>query len=140
VPRVPRGFSLIELLAALAIAAVLAALAVPAYRQHAYRVRRIDGKELLLRIAQAQERYYASYGRYGALAELGFAEPVRSTHGYYLATLSLGTGVSMQSFVATALPARVQRDDRCGALALDDTGRKTPEAGDAAANGHGACW
>lgn len=139
-PRVPRGFSLIELLAALAIAAVLAALAVPAYRQHAYRVRRIEGKELLLRIAQAQERYYASYGRYGALAELGFAEPVPSVRGHYLARLSLGSGGSMQSFMATAQPVRVQKDDHCGALAIDDTGRKLPEAGDAAANGNGACW
>jgi type IV pilus assembly protein PilE len=138
--RPSRGFSLIDLLAALAIVAVLAALAVPVYAQYAYRARRIDGKELLLRMAQAQERYYASYGRYGVLAELGYADPLRSARGYYLVTLDLDAGSGMQSFIATAWPVSVQQGDRCGALALDDTGRHIPQAGDAAANANGACW
>ncbi|MGO4700043.1 type IV pilin protein [Dyella sp. 2RAB6] len=134
------GFSLIELLAALAIVAILAALAVPAYGHYAYRARRIEGKALLLRIAHAQERYYATYSRYGELAELGFSVPARSEHGYYLARLNLETGASVQSFLATAQPKLAQEGDRCGTLGLDDTGRKVPLASDAWANANGACW
>jgi len=94
-----RGFSLVELLAALAIVAVLAAVALPAYRRHAYRARRVEGKELLLRIAHAQERHYATYNRYGDLADLGFVEPAWSEQRFYRATLRLGAGDSPQSFV-----------------------------------------
>ena len=139
-PRRLRGFSLIELLAVLAIVAILAALAVPAYGRYIYRARRVDGKELLWRIVHAQEHHYATYGRYGGLAELGFAEPAWSEQGRYRATLRLVSGERPQSFVATAWPVSEQSKDLCGALAVDDTGRKTPAAVDSAANANGACW
>lgn len=136
----PRAFSLIELLAALAIAAVLAALALPVYGRYAYRARRIEGRELLLRIAHAEERHYAAYNRYGELAELGFAEPAWSDQGYYRATLQLGAGDRPQTFIARAWPSSTQADDACGALTLDDTGRKAPTMPAALAAGHGDCW
>jgi len=134
-----RGFSLVELLAALAIVAVLAAVALPAYRRHAYRARRVEGKELLLRIAHAQERHYATYNRYGDLADLGFVEPAWLEQRFYRATLRLGAGDSPQSFVAVAWPSAAQTGDACGVLSVDDTGRKEA-AGSGDAAGGGACW
>ena len=134
------GHSLVELLLALAIAAILAALAVPAYGRYAYRVRRVEGKELLLRIAQAQELHYASYSRYGELGELGFHVPAWSERGFYRAVLRLGAGDHPQTFVAIAWPSSLQAGDACGALAIDDAGRKVPEAKDAVAYGNGVCW
>lgn len=131
------GFSLIELMAALAIVAVLAAVAVPAYGRYTYRARRVDGKELLWRIAHAQERYYATYNRYGELPDLGFAEPVLSDKGFYKLTLRLA---GLQSFMATASPLAMQLADACGALALDDTGKQTPGTDDVVANSNGGCW
>ena len=134
------GFTLIELLVVAGIIAILAALAVPAYGRYAYRARRVEGKELLLRIANAQERHYATFHRYGKLADLGFAEPAPSQKGYYQATLVLSSGGSPQSYIATASPQQAQANDACGTLAMDDTGKKTPSPADGPANSNGACW
>ncbi|MEG1329605.1 MAG: prepilin-type N-terminal cleavage/methylation domain-containing protein, partial [Janthinobacterium sp.] len=51
----PQGFSLIELLAALAIMSLLLALAVPAYHGHVVRAKRVQGQAALLRLMQQQE-------------------------------------------------------------------------------------
>lgn len=134
------GYSLVELLLVLAIVAMLAALAVPAYGRYAYRARRVEGKELLLRIAQAQELHYASYSRYGELSELGFHAPAWSERGFYRVALQLEASDRPQTFVATAWPSSAQAGDTCGALAIDDTGRKLPEATDVVAYGNGVCW
>lgn len=133
-----RGFSLVELLVVAGIIAILAALAVPAYGRYAARARRVEGKDLLLRIAHAQERHYATYHRYGALPELGFADPALSAKGYYQATVVLPAGARPQSYTATAHPRLAQAGDACGALTLDDTGRRMASADGAGSNG--ACW
>lgn len=54
-----RGFSLIELLVALVIAAILAAMAWPAYQNQVMKGRRSDAINALATIAQAQERWRA---------------------------------------------------------------------------------
>lgn len=135
-----RGFTLVELLVVVAIIAILASLAVPAYGRYAYRARRAEGKELLLRIANAQERYYATYNRYGKLTDIGYADPALSEKGYYQVTVALPAGTAPQSFSATATPVLAQAKDACGALVLDSTGSKTPLASNASANSNGACW
>jgi type IV pilus assembly protein PilE len=134
------GFTLVELMVVVAVIAILASLAVPAYGRYAYRARRAEGKELLLRIANAQERYYATFNRYGKLTDIGFADPALSEKGYYQVTVALPSGTSPQSFTATATPALAQTKDACGALALDSSGNKTPLASNASANSNGACW
>lgn len=134
------GFTLIELLVVAGIIAILAALAVPAYGRYTYRARRVEGKELLLRIAHAQERHYATFHRYGKLADLGFVDPVSSAKAHYQATLELPSGANPQSYLATASPQQAQANDACGTLAMDDTGRKTPPPSDGPANSNGVCW
>lgn len=137
--RRKRGFTLIELMVVVAIIAVLAAIAIPAYGRYAFRARRADGQEMLLRIANAQERYYATFNRYGALSDIGFSNPAASEKGYYNVTLEIPAGNGEQSFIATAAAVGVQADDVCGALALNSVGAKTPGPGDAA-NSNGNCW
>lgn len=62
------GFSLIELLAALVIVALLLALAVPAYRGHIVRAKRVQGQATLLKLMQQQERYYSQNNTYLAFS------------------------------------------------------------------------
>ena len=139
-PRRGRGFTLVELLVVVTIIAILAAVAIPAYGRYAYRARRVEGKELLLRIANAQERYYATYNGYGKLKDLGFEDPAPSEKGYYQASIKLGDGTRPQTYVATARPMQGQASDACGDLTVDHTGTKAPAQDDAARNSNGACW
>jgi type IV pilus assembly protein PilE len=137
-----RGFTLIELLVVVAIIAILAAIAIPAYSRYTYRSRRVDGQDLLLRIANAQERYYATNNKYGALTDIGFANPAPSDKGFYSATVAMTgpAGSSSQGFTATATPLGVQAADACSTLTLNDAGVKTPGPASAASNANGNCW
>lgn len=138
-----QGFTLIELMVVVAIVAILAAVAVPAYGRYAYRARRVDGQELLLRIAQAQERHYTVHQRYGDLPSIGFsaATDAASEKGYYVAQVELtDTQGTAQGYVAMATPQAIQAKDACGNLSIDSMGRKLPAASDISRNTNGACW
>lgn len=137
------GFSLIELLVVLAILATLAAIAIPAYGRYALRVHRVDGQALLLHVADAQERFYAGNNRYGALTDIGYADPAVSEQKYYSVTLAVSAdpaGNSSQAYVATATPVGTQARDTCGALTIANGGIKTPLPASAAAYANGDCW
>lgn len=132
-----RGFTLIELMVVVAIVAILAAIAVPSYGRYAYRSRRVDGQELLLRIANAQERYYATYNKYGGLTDIGYADPAESEKRYYSVTIPASNSTT---YTAVASPVGVQEHDACGNLSIDSTGTKSPGPDDAAHNTNGRCW
>ena len=135
-----RGFTLIELMVVVAIIAILAAIAVSAYTRYGYRARRVDGQQILLTIANAQERFYATNNKYtDDLTQFGFANPTSSEHGYYAVTLAT-SGSSAQSYTATAQPKGSQQNDVCGDLVIDNADNKTPDASDASANANGSCW
>lgn len=139
--RQKRGFSLIELMVVLAIIAILAAIAIPAYGRYAFRARRPDGQELLLRIANAQEQYYATHSYYGSLTDLKYADPAPSEKGYYLATSDVATGsTSAQAYTVTATPQNVQAPDVCGPLTINYAGVKTPLATSSSSAINGNCW
>ena len=138
-----RGFTLIELMIVVVVVAILAAIAIPAWQRYAYRSRRPDGQELLIRIAQAEERYYTNYNRYPvSLSSIGFnTDPAPSEHGYYTATIALPAGdAAGTGFIATAQPQGAQADDVCQNLSIDNTGDKQPDVTKAAQNTNGPCW
>ncbi|WP_333680019.1 type IV pilin protein [Dyella sp.] len=134
-----RGFSLIEVLIVMAIAAMLAALASQSYSRYVLRSHRTDAHHTLMAIAQAQERWYATYNRYADdLSKLGYGEPALSPNGYYELAISV-MGDDGQDFMAIATPVGRQSDDVCGSLSIDHAGRKLPDR-DSGANTNGKCW
>ena len=136
-----RGFTLMELMIVVVIIAILAAIAIPAFGRYAYRAHRVDGQELLLRIANAQERFYATNNHYGALTELGYADPALSEKGYYSVTVvPAAASTSAQTFTATAAAISAQVNDVCGSLSINNAGVKTPSPASAASNSNGSCW
>jgi type IV pilus assembly protein PilE len=136
-----RGFTLIELLIVVAIIAILAAIAVPAYSRYTFRSRRADGQQLLLTIANAEERYYATYNKYGALTDIGYsASPTLSANQFYSATVLVPAGSSSQAYTATATPVGAQDTDICGPLTVNSAGLKTPTPASASSNANGNCW
>lgn len=102
----PRGFTLIELMVALAIAGILAAIAYPAYTKQMQKGRRADAISTLTAIMQAQERYRANVSDYAAtLAALNLntAELTKLAPYYTLSLSGVGpNGTFTTGFEATA--------------------------------------
>ncbi len=134
-----RGFTLIELMIVVAVIAVLALIALPSYTRYTFRARRGEGQELLLRLANAQERYYATYNKYASdpVTDLKFASN-KSAGGYYQISIDQLAGTTMATgYVATATAISTQVKDSCGNLTIDSRGTKS-QTGSASTNGR--CW
>ncbi len=135
---IQRGFTLIEVMVVVAIVAILAAIAYPSYSDYAFRARRVDGKEMMMRVAAAQERYYTNLNSYATVTQLGLGDPLVSEKGYY--TIGIALANSNQTYTLTATPASSQVGDKCGNLTLTNAGQKSPDASNATANSNGKCW
>lgn len=140
--RAARGFTLVELLAAVSIAGVLSSIAWPSFEGSLQRARRADATLAMAQLQIVQERWYANHGRYGSLAELRLAE--RSSAGHYRLEV---VAADEQGYAAQALASGAQaRDAACRSLRLSVSGGVTTrESGaderlvnDAAANRR--CW
>lgn len=133
--RSQRGFSLIELLITLAIAAILTAVALPNYQAYMRHARRIEATATLLQAANWLERAATATGEYPqASADGSVALPSslqQSANGHYLVTWQTNTA---QGFVLIAQPQGEQARDACGWLSLDALGQRGAQ-GDVQ-----ACW
>lgn len=111
-----RGITLVEVLTALAIAALLATLALPRLQGDNGRAGRLDAVHALTRLQMAQEQYRSAHGLYAAeLAPLGGMGNT-SPQGRYTISLALEGG---ESYVATAHARGAQaRDPGCATLTL----------------------
>ena len=148
-----RGFTLIELIVAMVIAAILAAIAIPAYSSFVRKGRRTDAKSALLDLASLEERYFTTTNTYSSAASaLGYgsaAWPITVGSGYYqisqpqvtaatapTSTAPAGAPASY-SITATAIGDQVN-DTSCTTFTVDS-------AGDQAASTAGnvsspSCW
>ena len=125
--RRAHGFTLIELMIALAVAAVLASIAFPSYLSQIAKGRRGDGKQALVELAQKLERFHTERGTYaGATLGNGGLYPALSPSGYYSLSISSQTA---DGFVIAATPRSSQAGDACGALGYNQLGDRTVGAG-----------
>lgn len=117
-----RGFTLIELIIAVAVVGILAAVAMPSYREHIAASRRADAKSALLALAQLMERNYTERGTYASvtLGSTGIY-PSTSPQGFY--TLSI-TSQDATGFSLTATRTGAQVGDKCGNYTYDQAGTK----------------
>jgi type IV pilus assembly protein PilE len=135
-PGRARGFSLIELLIALAIAAILAVAAIAAYDYASVKGRRGIARGCLLEAAQAMERYNTEHFSYA-----GAAIPACSADldGHYALGFASGEPTAT-TYRIEAVPqgGQASSDEACGTLGIDNTGVKS--AGDGSAVAVAACW
>ena len=130
-----RGFTLIELMIAVVVAAILASLALPAFFDTLRKSRRSEAFAALVALQQAQERHRANFPAYAAaLADLetptGPKQPTTSANGRY--TLSIAAA-DATSYTLRAVAAGDQaRDIECVTLLLR-AARGTVEYGSACA-------
>jgi type IV pilus assembly protein PilE len=119
-----RGFTLIELIVAIAIVAILAAIAIPAYTSHVQKSRRADAKAELSLLAQAMERCYTAQNRYDHASCPQPGDIGRDTERYRIRV----SAVTATTFSLTAAPTGGQTSDACGTLGLDQTGAAFPSS------------
>ena len=135
-PAALRGFTLIELMVVLAVAAILASVAYPAYQGQVAKGRRADAKQAMVELAQRLERFYTERGTYaGASLGAGGVYPAISLGGYY--TLAI-TSQTADDFTITAAPRGTQAGDACGTYGYNQLGDRTLVSG--ASLSVAECW
>jgi type IV pilus assembly protein PilE len=125
--RAQSGFTLVELLIALAVAAILALIVVPSYQQIIMKSRRADAVVALTDLANRFEQYYSDNNTYatatiGAGATTDVLSNTSSPQGYYtLSILSSGTTATSYKIQATRKSTGSQANDTlCGNYTLTD--------------------
>ena len=140
--RFSAGFTLIETMVTIGIAAVLSSIAYPSLEGQVIRARRTDALVALLQAQLAQERFRANNASYGGAAEVGVRPTSPGGHYRIDVVANDATGFAL---LATAV-SRQARDTSCRhlRLALVDatlvyaSGGDASTANDTAANR--VCW
>ncbi|WP_083250942.1 type IV pilin protein [Acidihalobacter aeolianus] len=123
-----RGFTLIELMVAVAIVAIIAAIAYPNYLKQVRDSRRTTAITNLLNMSSQLEKYYSTNNVYPAsLTYMGYSTTVyvvpNASNPYY--DISYGVNTTMTSFTLTANPVGDQAQDACGSFSLSSLGIKS---------------
>lgn len=123
--KIQQGFTLIELMIAIAIVGILAAVAYPAYTQYTIRANRAAAQAEMMNIANRQQQFLLSNRNYATkevLETSGYTLPpeVSGKYGYAIA---VGAG-AVPTFTLTFTPSGMQASD--GNLTINSEGVKTP--------------
>ncbi len=138
-----RGFTIIELMIALFIIAILAAIAFPSYQESVLKTKRTEGRAALMKTMQQQERYYSLHTTYVAFSSTStdanekrfswFSGENAESSFYEISAQSCEDQSLRDCVLLTAQPGTSKvnaqyRDPKCGKLALSSSGEKTAEA------------
>lgn len=137
------GFTLLELIIAMAIVGILAAIAVPSYQNYVRKAKRTAAQRVLLDIANRQERYFLDARTYATdlklLNPVYLASPVyidsdgrevavtSNRRIYQISSAAPAGGTIATGYVLTATAQLAQvKDKGCTTLTLSHAGAKTP--------------
>lgn len=129
-----RGFSLVELMIAVAIVGILGMVAYPSFMQSVRKSNRVDAHAALTRAANNQERFFSANSSYTTDAsQLGLkmdGGSATSDDGHYGITIAAGPSGIGSSYVikATAKAGDTQaKDTGCQTMSIDSAGRRVPD-------------
>ncbi len=140
------GFTLIEIMVAIVIVAIMASSALASYRRYLLRSYRLEAAESLLTAAAEQEKFHLAHGRYSDRLDAGVEdEPpglrvssVTPRRRYALTIEHADAGVF--SIAAMPLENSGQMEDKdCRQFTIDESGRRLSRdsAGNDSTN---RCW
>ncbi|MBT9489441.1 MAG: type IV pilin protein [Rubrivivax sp.] len=116
-PRSFSGFTLVEMVVALAAVAMLAVMALPTFQGRLAEARRGDATAALQRIQVAQDRYRDAHGLYATtLAPLGVA--ALSSEGLYDLALEVGPGDRYVGRARARADGSQAHDGACAEISL----------------------
>ena len=119
-----RGFTLIEAVVVMAIAATLAAVAIPNYSEYVMRGHRSAVKAFISDVASRQSQFFVDRRNYAATVDaLSMTAPADVALRYAVA-IAVVAGPPA-GFQVTATPIGSQATDRCGLLTIDQAGNST---------------
>ena len=128
------GFTLTELMIAVAIVAILTMVAYPSFMSSVRKSKRTDAHSALTRTAGNLERFFSTNVSYTIdTTQLGLkidAGTAYSDSGHYVVTVAAGaTGIASSYVInASATPGDMQAGDTgCTTFTLDSLGRRTPD-------------
>jgi type IV pilus assembly protein PilE len=141
-PVLRRGFTLIELMVAMAALAILAAIALPAFYEQIARARRSDMQAAMLEDAAYLQHYYSAHDAFMDTPppQLPAARAPRAGVASYTIVLSVPPG-DPTTFMLTAQRTGTMSADPCGDFTYDSLGRRDLAAGTFSAGRSAlACW
>jgi len=121
------GFTLIELMIAVAVIGILAAIAYPSYIDQVRKSRRAEAQAILMHVGARQQQMLLDTRSYAATTDALNVTVPDTVQRNYTISLTVGT-TAVPTFTATATPvaASAQAADACGALSITQTGAKLP--------------
>ena len=128
-----RGFTLIELMIAVAIVGILASIALPSYQDYVRKGRRADAQAFMHEVASRQQHFLVDRRMYAStLDALGLAAPSSVSPHYNITLTNVINNVQPMGFTLQAAPIGGQARDTCGTLTLNAQGAKGADKG--------GCW
>jgi type IV pilus assembly protein PilE len=142
------GFTLIEIMIAVAIVGILSAIAIPSYSEHIKKGSRAAAQSELLILASMQEKIYLNDNAYTGLLSNAYSGRItgglgktsdKTDDGKYDISITT-TGTPPSAFTITATPSSGKQQAGNGCLTINENGLREWFKGNDACGGTATAW